>query len=426
MVGNAVRRAWVAPGMADDQLWVSRVKTAMGANRTVVALSVARLGDALGNSILFIVIPLYVTELPSPWFPWPQPLRAGLLLSLYGLAAAVAQPFAGALSDRLGRRKPLIVSGLGLMAAATIGFAPATRFAELLGLRLLQGIGLALVVPASLALMALASERSSRGGSMGIYTSLRMIGFAAGPLLGGFLHERYGFTVTFLAGAGGIVVAGVLVQLWVRDPITPGTADRHRRRKPFKVFDRSLVNPGLAGVASATFVMAVGFSLMVPLEEQFNQRLDQGALAFGAAFSALMISRLLLQVPLGYLSDRIGRKPLVVGGLLAMAPATALLGIVASTWQLVGARIWQGAASAAVAAPAFALAGDLATGEGAGRQMSLVTSTFMLGIAVGPLTAGALASVSFWFPFAVGGVLNLVGAGIVARWVPETIRRGEG
>ncbi len=403
----------------------------LGANRTVVALSVARLGDALGNSILFIVIPLYVAKLPAPWFPLSQPMRAGLLLSLFGLAAAVAQPFTGALGDRLGRHKPVIVVGLGVMAVASAGFVLATQFAELLALRLLQGLGLALVVPASLALMALSSDQSSRGGSMGIYTTLRVVGFAAGPLVGGFLHERFGFTVTFLAGAGGIAIALVAVQLWVKEAVVesdgdgvPVTGGGHARS--FRILDPSIMKPGLLGLAAATFTMAIAFSLMVPLEKQFNQRLEQGALAFGAAFSALMVSRLVLQIPLGHLSDRIGRKPLIICGLLVMAPATALLGVVATTWQLVGVRVWQGAGSAAVAAPAFALAGDLATGEGAGRQMSVVTSSFMLGIAVGPLVAGALASVTFWFPFAVGALLNLAGSAIVALWVPETLGREEG
>jgi hypothetical protein len=50
----------------------------IGANKVVLALSVARLGAAVGNSILFIVIPLYIAELPSPWFPLPETVRAGL------------------------------------------------------------------------------------------------------------------------------------------------------------------------------------------------------------------------------------------------------------------------------------------------------------------------------------------------------------
>jgi MFS family permease len=102
-----------------------------------------------------------------------------------------------------------------------------------------------------------------------------------------------------------------------------------------------------------------------------------------------------------------------------------LLGEAASTLQLTGLRVFQGVASAAVAAPAFALAGDLSTAGGEGRQMSIITSGFGLGIAVGPLIAGILAVSSFELPFLVGGLMSLVGAWVVCRYVPETVRHGE-
>jgi MFS family permease len=164
---------------------IKRVADEVGANRVVLALSMARLGDAIGNSVLFIVIPLYVAKLPAPWFPFPESVRVGILISLYGLVNSIFQPAMGALSDELGRRKPLIQAGLVLMGASTLAFVFAGRFGELLALRSLQGLGVALTVPASLALMATATQKQTRGGSMGIYSTMRMLGFAIGPLMGG-------------------------------------------------------------------------------------------------------------------------------------------------------------------------------------------------------------------------------------------------
>ena len=169
--------------------------------------------------------------------------------------------------------------------------------------------------------------------------------------------------------------------------------------------------------------MAAVFTMMSTLEVQFNDRLHQTAFAFSVAFSALMVSRLLAQIPLGHLSDRIGRKPLIVLGLLLMAPASALLGEVTSTFQLTGLRLIQGLASAGIAAPAFALAADLSKVGGEGRQMSVITMGFGLGIAVGPLIAGVLAVVFFELPFLIGGALSLLAAWIVHRYVPETVHR---
>ncbi len=400
----------------------SRFADSIGANRVVVALSVARLGDALGNSILFIIIPLYVAKLPSRILSLPDTVLVGILISLYGLTNALLQPVVGALLDRISRRKPFIIGGLVLMGAGTLAFVVAGQFASLVVIRMVQGIGVALTVPAALALMAAATEKRTRGGSMGIYTSMRMVGLAIGPLIGGFLHDTYGFNAAFFAGAGFIALGLLLVQFWVKE--VPADVSEEKAR-PFRVFNPELLTAGVLGLAFATFVMAASFSMMGALENQFNQRLSQNALGFGVAFSALMVSRLIFQVPFGWLSDRIGRKYIIIAGMILLAPATILLGLAATTLQLTGYRVFQGLASAAVAAPAFALAGDLAQRGGEGRQMSLITTGFGLGIALGPLLAGVLAVAAFELPFIIGGVLSLIGAWVVFHYVPETVHRGE-
>ncbi len=158
----------------------------LGMNRGVVALSVARMADALGNSILIVIIPLYVARTPDLLFHLPLPIMIGILISSYGFINTFLQPFTGALSDKLGNRKLMIQIGLGFMAVGTAAFIVAGRFLDLLGLRILQGIGVAITVPASMALLAALTKKETRGGSMGFYTTMRLIGFSVGPLLGGF------------------------------------------------------------------------------------------------------------------------------------------------------------------------------------------------------------------------------------------------
>ncbi len=196
------------------------------------------------------------------------------------------------------------------------------------------------------------------------------------------------------------------------------------RAQPFRLFDPSVFSKPLIALGSAMFMMACAFNMMATLELQFNAKLEQTALGFGVAFSALTFSRLIFQIPLGRLSDRIGRKPPIITGLILMAPTTAMLGLAATTLQLTGLTAVQGLASAAIAAPGFALAADLSRHGGEGRQMSLMAMGFGLGIALGPLLAGILAVYAFELPFLVGGILCLVGALVVARYVPETIFEG--
>lgn len=390
-----------------------------GINRPVMALSVARMADALGNSVLFILIPLYVAKLPSDYVHLAVPILVGLLISMYGFINSFLQPVMGALVDKLDRRKLLIQVGLGIIGLGTLAFVFASRYADLFVLRAIQGVGVALTIPASMALMSVITKKETRGGAMGVYSTFRMIGFVLGPMIGGFLEVHFGFNAAFYVGAGFIFLAMLLVQWWVKEVETPETKTPRR----FQLFDISLMSPGIFSAGAATFSMAAAFSMVTTLENEFNSRLDMTAFGFSIAFSMLMVGRLIFQMPLGRLSDFAGRKPLILIGLIVMAPATALLGVVTSMTQLIILRLIQGVAAAGIAAPAFALAADLAKLGGEGRQMSIITMGFGFGIAVGPLLAGLLAVFSFELPFIAMGLLCLVGSWIVYRYMPETVER---
>jgi MFS family permease len=398
-----------------------QVAEQLGANRAVLALSIGRLGDAMGNSIVFIVVPLYIGALPAPWFPFPETVRAGIVISLFGFANAFLQPFSGALIDRVNRRKPFVMGGLLLLSVATVGFAFAKQYVDLLGLRVLQGVGVALAIPATMAILANRTERETRGGSMGIFSTFRVSGLAVGPLIGGYLYEHYGYNAAFFAGAALIFLGVVLVQIWV-DEVRIESSEGEIRS--FQIIDKALLTPGILALAFSTFIMADAFTLIVPLEQDFNERLHQSAFMFGVAFSALMVTRILTQIPLGRVSDKIGRKPLIIAGSIMMALSTLPMGTVNSTGELIVLRAIQGVGSAGIAAPVFALVGDLSRAGGEGRQFSIITMGFGLGAAVGTLGAGTLAAVWFELPFLVGGVLSFVAAWIVYRHVSEAARVG--
>ena len=394
-----------------------------GGNRTVMALSFARLGDAVGNSIMFVIIPLYVAKLPSPLFPIPETVRVGILIAVFGVVTAIIQPFMGAISDRVGKRKLFIQLGLLLMALGSLGYIIASQFKDMLIFRGLQGLGVSLTVPAAVALIATSSNHRTRGGSMGIYSAFRMAGLAIGPLVGGIVFDNFGFEVAFLIGGGFILLGMIMVQMWVKDLPESDESRQEKLKKPFRIFDFSLLSAGILGAGFASLVSAGAFSMIAPLETQFNARLNQTALGFGIALSALTLGRLFFQIPLGRLSDKIGRKPLIIGGLLLMVPATILMAFVGSTFQLSMSRFFQGIASAGIAAPAFAVAADLSRKGSEGQQMSIITLSFGLGIGFGPLVSGLLAVYSFDLPFLVLGGLCVLAAWVVHRYVPETVTR---
>jgi MFS family permease len=344
-----------------------------------------------------------------------EPVEAAMLISIYGLFNAVSQPFFAALSDRMNRRKLFIQIGLVVMGLSTLGFIPAGRFSDLLVLRAVQGIGVALTIPTSVALLTIGTDRMHRGGAMGVYTTARMSGFALGPLIGGWAYDRLGSHLTFYIAAGFIGLAIVLVQALVKD------AAGEKKAVPFTCINRKFIEPGILGAGLATFMMAGAFSMMTPLEQEFNSRLHETALEFGIAFSALIVSRVVLQIPMGKLSDRFGRKPFIITGMIVMAVSTALLGVAETTHQLIWYRVLQGIGAAGIVAPALALAGDLAKAGEEGRKLSIPTMGFGCGIAVGPLIAGILAKSDFELPFLCAGAMIMLGAWVLFRCLPETV-----
>ena len=217
-----------------------------------------------------------------------------------------------------------------------------------------------------------------------------------------------------------IFISMILVQMWVRE--VKLEIDRKSSER-FKVFDLKLYGEGILSAALATFVMACCFSMVTTLENEFNHRLEMTAIGFSIAFSMLMVGRLIFQIPLGHYSDRYGRKPFILIGLVLMAITTVLLGEVQNMTELIVLRLLQGVAAAGVAAPAFAVAADLSKTGGEGRQMSVITMGFGLGIAIGPLLAGLLSVFFFELPFLVIGISALLGAWVVYLYMPETVQK---
>lgn len=402
----------------------------LGTDRRILALAFARMADAVGNSFLIIVLPLYVASdvVEGDVFGLPASLIAGLVLALFGIASSLAQPFAGRLSDLMGRRKVFVLGGLVVFGAVNLAFVGATAYWQLFVLRVLQGIAAAFTITASLAIVNELSHTGSRGGHMGVYNSFRLVGFGAGPLLASVLLETgpfvlpgnvqlTGFEATFFVAGGAALLSAGLVGLIVRDP--EGTAPA-KRRLALRIWDPS--GKGLDTIFAlglGTLVMAACLALLSAIEPEVNARLEQGPILFAIEFVALIAVLAVLQPLVGRASDRLGRKTFILVGLVALIPATFFQGLAASPWQMIVLRMFQGVAGAFIFAPALALAGDHTRKGHSGAQLSVLTVSFGLGIAFGQLTAGFFVQYGFAIPFGVGALLAFGGVLIVATQVQE-------
>ena len=401
-----------------------------GADRRVVALGVARMADALGNSFLIIVLPLYVAsgQITGGSLGLSESLITGLVLALFGLVSAAMQPLAGRLSDRAGRRRAFVLLGLFIFAAANFSFSLVDSYLGLLGIRVVQGMAAAFTITASVALVSEVSA-GGRGGSMGIYNSFRLIGFGGGPLAAGFVveHGPYGlpgglvvtgFDAAFYLSALAALVSAGLVTLMVADPddIQP---TREKVALSVRADDPGRLLDPIFTLGVATFFMSACFALLSPIEPVVNARLGQGPVLFAVQFATFVGVLAVTQPFIGQASDRRGRKGFIVVGLLGLVPTTLLQGLVTLPWEMIAVRAFQGVSGAMVFAPALALAGDLARKGQSGAQLSVLTVAFGLGIAAGQIASGFLIRYGFVVPFAAGAVLAGLGAALVYSQVTE-------
>ncbi|MFW6003932.1 MAG: MFS transporter [Halanaeroarchaeum sp.] len=404
-----------------------------GTDRRVLVLAFARMADALGNSFLIIVLPLYIasgqisiealvgTRLPLLGVPVTESLLIGLALSLFGFLNSFSQPLTGRLSDRLSKRKAFILVGLLLLGVASGAFIFVTSYWAVVVLRALQGIGAALTIPSTVALVnELATSASERGGNFGVFNTFRLIGFGFGPIIAGVVIEWWGYHAAFAVAVAGAFLSFLLVAALVSDTEeTKADAGENLSIAIRGVGDRVL-DPVFA-LGLGTNVMGIAIAMFATLEGQINARLSQPTYLFGLQFGAVTIANVVGQIPIGRASDVYGRRPFILLGFLMLIPSTAAQGYVVSTAGMVAVRFLQGVAVALVFAPSLALAGDLAKRGASGTTLSILTMSFGLGTAIGPLTSGFLVAYGFAVPFVVGGVLSVAAFAIVYTQVDETL-----
>ncbi len=420
-----------------ERVLPTRMRNLLGVDRQVLILAVARMTESIGNSFLIVVLPLFIASdfVGGSTFGLGEVALTGLVLSLFGFVNSPLQPLTGRLSDRTGRRKVFVLVGLVLIGVASFSYSLTSAHWQLIGLRVIQGVAGALIIPTTVALVNDLATETTRGGNMGTYNTFRLVGFGVGPIaagavvaagpytlsLGSLALAINGFDAAFYFATATATLSFVLVSLFVRDP--EPSHDAGESVGGFVVRDRSgrgVLDPVFT-LGAVTFFMAVGIAVFATLGSIINPRLGQGPTMFGLQFAAFVLAQILLQAPIGRATDFYGRKQFIVVGMVLLVPTTFVQGVIMDPWLMFSARFAQGVAGAMVFAPALALAGDFAPEGESGSTLSVLTMAFGFGVAVGPLLSGFLVAFGFVVPFAFSAVLAAIGAVLVWTQVEDTV-----
>lgn len=173
----------------------------------------------------------------------------------------------------------------------------------------------------------------------------------------------------------------------------------------------------------AVAIAMMGMGIISPIMPLYVRSFGAGGLGVGIVFAAFSVSRFILGPVVGVLSDRIGRKRLIVWGLGIYAAVSVLYIAAQSLWQMGVFRLLHGVGSIMVTPIAQAYVGDLTPVGREGRITNIFYASMFAGMALGPLFGGYLVEGwSFEAPFFAMGILSLLALIGVARWVPDDVK----
>lgn len=168
-------------------------------------------------------------------------------------------------------------------------------------------------------------------------------------------------------------------------------------------------------------VVMMGFGLAIPILPYYIDSFGASGSALGLLMALYAILQFLFAPVWGSLSDRVGRKPILLAGVFGNALALLLFGLANQLWMLFAARALAGILSSATLPTAMAYIGDSTSEENRGGGMGILGAAMGVGMVIGPGAGGWLAGRSLSLPFYVAAALSMLAFVAVAALLPESL-----
>jgi MFS family permease len=351
---------------------------------------------------------------------------AAAVVSALPVLRLLFAPVSGRLVARVGERATYL-TGLLVVAASTGACAVATSYVQLLVFRGLGGIGSTMFTVSAFSLIFRLAPEGRRGQVSGLFTGSFLLGGISGPALGGALVAvdlRAPFVVYAVAlVVATAVVGGLLARstgVGVRPPdpgVEPLTIARALRSPTYRAALTS-------GLATGWAVQGVRVAL-VPLFVAVA--LGRAPVWAGVALTVFAVGDGAMLLATSGLSDRRGRRPVVVAGLAMIAVGTACLGVLPDLVVLLVASLVAGAGAGLLQPAQGAAVADLVgSRRSGGPALSGFQMASDVGAIIGPLAAGALAQyVGFTAAFGVSGAVALAAMFVWLATSGSEVRAGD-
>ena len=333
---------------------------------------------------------------------------SSIIVSAFAFFRLVFAPAGGRLIAKFGER-PIYITGLLIVAISTGATAFAQSYWQVLLFRSLGGIGSTMFTVSAVALIVRLAPPTIRGRVSSAYGSAFLLGGIGGPVLGGLLGNL-GLRIPFLVYAVALVIAAAIVAAMIRTEALRPAADAPQRAvftvrealqdSAYRASMGSTVANGWANFGVRNAILPL-FATAVILDEPW---VAGAALAVFAAGNAVGLTFS------GRLSDRIGRRPFIIGGLLVSGLATMITGWVGTLPLLILVSAVAGLGAGVLNPAQQASIADIVRHDrNGGPAIAAVQMSSDLGSIVGPIIAGVLVDEgSYGLAFAVTGLIGLL------------------
>ena len=311
----------------------------------------------------------------------------GLIVGLYSIINTPANVFMGRLVDRVGYRLPLVAGLIG--DAVSMFLYTLCRLPFHLALvRVLHGITGGMVGPSTMSAIAYHGGEERRGRAMAVYGMSLAAATLVGYGLSGFIASRLGYKVVFWLGGGLLIIGAALALLLPGTGRRSKTAPKTSAGEGWRKVKELLGRRGLISPFCTIFAQYFSFGGVVTLLPLYLK--DRGMEAFhvGILLAVFAVLFIILQMPVGNLSDRFGRVGLVTAGLALGVVALVLLPWVETLPLLMVIMAMYGAAYGMIFPSVSAMVADHTAPEERGLGTGIFHALLTAGVAVGAPVIG--------------------------------------